>query len=126
LCVIAEGELSPCPPEYPARSVLFRDVEDGRGCETCQCSPQEGADCLALVTLFVDSSCGAVAGAVVVSQEETACVDVIDGTALASMEASLLLDVPGSCTPAGGAPFGNLIPGDPVTLCCQGNPAPPG
>lgn len=126
LCVVAEGEQATCPAAYPVRSVFFRDVEDGRGCETCQCSPQEGADCLAIVSVFSDTACGAFAGGVVVTEQDASCFDVVPGTALASMEASMVVDVPGSCTATGGAPFGGLLPADPITLCCQGDTEPPG
>ncbi len=126
LCLHVKGEHPTCPAEYPAHMVFYLGVKDERGCEDCQCSPQQGAECMALFQVFSDSVCGALAGAVVVTDQEAACVDVVSGTALASAEASMVVDVPGSCAQSGGAPFGGVLPADPLTLCCQGTPEPPG
>jgi len=126
LCLYVEGEVTTCPAEYPAQMVFYRGVEDERDCTPCQCSAQQGAQCLAIVSTFSDGVCGMLAGAVVVSDQDASCFDVIPGTALGSAQASMVTDVPGSCAPSGGAPFGELVPADPLTLCCQGIEEPPG
>lgn len=126
LCLYAQGEHPTCPAEYPAHMVFYTGVKDGRGCETCECSSQEGAECMAIFQAFSDAACGSFAGGVVVTDQDASCFDVIPGTALASAEASMVVDVPGSCTSSGGAPFGGVVPDNPLTLCCQGTPEPPG
>lgn len=126
LCLYVKGEVASCPAEYPAQMVFYMGVDDQRGCDPCECSSQNGAQCMAVVSTFSDGVCGMLAGAVVVSDQEAACFDVISGTALGSAEASMVVDVPGSCTASGGAPFGEVLPADPLTLCCQGIEAPPG
>ena len=121
-----KGEHPTCPAEYPAHMVFYQGVKDERGCEDCQCSPQQGAECMALFQVFSDAVCGALAGAVIVTDQDDSCFDLDPGTALASAEASMVVDVPGSCAQSGGAPFGGVLPADPLTLCCQGTPEPPG
>ncbi len=126
LCLYVAGEFPTCPLDYPAQMVFFAGVDDQRGCSPCACSPQRGAECMAIVSTFSDAACSTLAGAVVVSDQEAACFDLISGTALASAEASLVVDKPGSCTASGGAPFGGLSPIDPLTLCCKSDAEPPG
>lgn len=125
LCVYAKGDVASCPTDYPARMVFYLGVDDQRGCSECQCSAQSGAQCMALVSAFSDSACSTLAGAVVVTDLEGACVDVVTGTALGSIDASMVTDKPGTCAQSGGAPFGTVTPAEPVTLCCQPN-EPPG
>lgn len=126
LCVYAQGDPPDCPPDYPERTVFYRGIDDERGCGACECSAPSGAQCTALFEMYSDAACGTLAGAVVVTDQAPACVDVVTGTALLSAEASMLVDKPGSCAPSGGAPFGALQPSDPLTLCCQSFPDPPG
>ena len=126
LCLHAPGDHPVCPAAYPDRAVFYRSVTDERGCEACACSAPSGAQCLAIFEMFVDASCNAPAGTVVVTDQLAACVDVVTGTALGSAEATMVTDLAGSCAPSGGAPFGAVLPADPFTLCCQANPEPPG
>ena len=126
LCLYAEGEPFACPPDYPARTVFYRSAEDDRGCEECACSPPEGAQCMAFLSTFSDVACASPVVAVLVTADEPSCQDVPTGTALGSAEASMVTDLPGSCTSSGGAPFGGVTPADPFTLCCQIPPEPPG
>ena len=126
LCLHVKGEHPTCPAEYPAHMVFYLDVKDERGCEDCQCSPQQGAECMAFFQMYSDTACSAPAGAVVVSDQDDSCIDVIPGTALASFEASMLTGVPGSCAQSGGTPFGDVQPIEPLTLCCQGDAEAPG
>lgn len=126
LCLYMKGEHPTCPAEYPAHMVFYTGVQDDRGCEACDCSPPEGGECMAIVSTFADAACGSFAGGVVVTDQDASCFDVVPGTALASMEASMVLDVPGSCAQSGGAPLGTVVPAEPLTLCCQAEPEPPG
>ena len=126
LCLHVKGEHPTCPADYPAHMVFYTGVQDDRGCDACQCSAPEGGECMAIVSVFSDPVCGSFAGGVVVTDQEAACVDVVSGTALASMEASMVTGVPGACAQLGGAPFGGLAPAGPLTLCCQGTPESPG
>jgi hypothetical protein len=126
LCLYVKGEQPACPADYPAHMVFYTGVKDDRGCEACQCSAQKGAQCKAVFQTFSDAACSALAGAVLVSDQDASCFDVLPGTALASMQASLVTHVPGSCEQSGGAPFGSVAPADPLTLCCQDLQKPPG
>lgn len=126
LCLYAMGDPPSCPPDYPERTVFFTSVDDDRGCEACQCSPPEGAQCSAILSAFSEAACSSLVVAVLVSTSDPTCVDVITGTALGSAAADMVVDTPGSCSPSGGAPFGGVQPADPFTLCCQSNPRPPG
>lgn len=124
LCLYVKGDAPTCPAEYPAQMVFHMGVDDGRGCEPCQCSAQEGAECMAVVSAFSDSACGALAGAVVVTDQEAACVDLVAGTALGSLSATMVTNMPGACAKSGGEAFGTVVPSEPLTLCCQGGEAP--
>ncbi len=125
-CLYVQGEHPACPAEYPAHMVFYTGVNDGRGCGACQCAAPEGAECAAIVTAFSDSACGSLVVSVLVTAAEPTCQDVVSGTALGSAEAWMVTDVSGSCAQSGGAPFGEIAPADPLTLCCQGEPDSPG
>lgn len=126
LCLYAEEDFPACPAAYPERTVFYRSVADGRGCEECSCAAPAGAECKAIFEVFSDGACGTFEGGIVVTDQLAACFDVVSGTALGSVEATPVTDVPGSCAPGGGAPFGEVAPADPVTLCCRSAPEPPG
>ena len=59
------------------------------------------------------------AGAVLVSAEEAACVDILSGSALGSVEAAFVGPALGSCAADGGAATGGVAPDGAVTLCCR-------
>lgn len=126
LCVFMKGDddAYECPDDYPFREVFFAGVEDARACEECSCGPPVGAACAAYVEAFTGPACTSPVAAVTVTESEGACVDVPSGSALGSVEASLVVDVPGSCAHSGGKPVGGVAPAGPVTLCCQGDPFP--
>jgi hypothetical protein len=125
-CVLAEGEGPACPPSYPAQEILYKDVTDGRGCEPCACGEPDGAECSAILSAFSDGACDSLVVSVLITSAEPTCVDVVSGTALGSAEAWMVTDIAGSCAHGGGAPFGDLQPASPVTLCCQGDLTAPG
>lgn len=116
ICLVGEGDLD-CPPGF-AKSRFYTGIQDDRGCDPCDCGPPE-AQCEAVVLAYSDDACGALAGAVLVSTQEPACVDILSGSALGSVEASFLGVSPGSCPTSGGAATGTIAPGGPVTLCCR-------
>jgi len=126
LCLYVKAAQRACPREYPVREVFHTDVKDERGCTLCECSDPQGAQCTVFFQMYSDATCSEPAGAVVVTEQDDSCVDVVPGTALASFKASMLVDVPGSCAQSGGEPFGDVQPAEPLTLCCQGDPKPPG
>ena len=113
-----------CPTDYPRYLVMYADHDDARGCEPCECSEPQGAECSALVSVFTDGACGALVAAGTVSTDEPACLDVPTGGALGSKSAAWLVQSPGSCTSTGG-PVGDITPTLPLTLCCQEEPPPP-
>ena len=113
-----------CPAEYPRSLVVYSNYEDNRACAPCECSTLDES-CQALVSVFKDGACDQVAASVMVSAEQGACVDLLNGTAIGSKSASFILDQPGNCAASGGGPVGGLDLADPVTLCCQPDPGPP-
>lgn len=127
LCLFMKGDdpAYECPAEYPHREVYHAGVKDDRGCEACSCGPPEGAQCAAFVEAFVDAACGSPVASATVTDGEAACVDVPSGSALGSVEVSLIVDEPGSCAQSGGKPSGGITPAGPLTLCCHGDPGRP-
>lgn len=111
-----------CPPGYYSEaSVLYLGVNDERGCEACECGAPQGAQCKAYVSVYEDSACSSPIAQLMVATVPL-CVDVVAGSALASADASMITEVPGSCTPSGGEPTGDLEPAEPVTICCPDVP----
>ena len=117
LCRWAKGDVA-CPPGYYSEpSVLYMGASDERDCEDCDCGAPQGAQCKTYLSVYEDSACSSPITQNMVSTA-TLCVDVTPGSALGSTDAWVVTDVPGSCTPSGGDPVGDLEPADPVTLCC--------
>lgn len=126
LCLHVVGDIPDCPSDYPVQSVFYTGVNDARECSACQCASPEGAQCAAILSAFSGAACSSLVVSVLVTDAEPTCVDVPSGTALGSAEASMVVDVPGSCAQSGGAPSGHVEPSAPLTLCCQGDPPAPG
>ncbi|MFO0589213.1 MAG: hypothetical protein U0441_16875 [Polyangiaceae bacterium] len=128
VCVYRHGDHTAeagfaCPAEYPRTMVVYASYDDTRSCAACTCGPPEGGQCAAYVSAYKDAECGSILGSITLTSDMSdGCFDLPPGSALGSKEASLLLDQPGSCPAAGGAPTGTFTPSDPMTLCCQ--PAP--
>lgn len=111
-----------CPPGYYSEpSVLYLGVNDARGCEACECGSPQGAQCKAYVSVYEDSACSSPVVQTMVSIVPL-CLDITPGSALASADAAMITDVPGSCTPSGGEPTGDVEPTGPVTICCPDVP----
>lgn len=126
VCQWAHGLHDCNDPEYPRRIVVYDDVKDDRACSTCACGDPQGAECVALITLYSDGACSSLAGAVKVAPDQPACVDVLSGSALSSKGAFFVSDTPGVCASSGGELTGGVALGDPLTLCCQPEPSLPG
>ncbi len=124
VCVYLKGDHAAdpgfaCPAAYPRSLVVYSSYENTRDCAPCKCGDPEGGECEALVSVYKDGGCSQVAGSVMVSSGQAACVDLLNGTSLGSKSAAFTLDQPGSCASSGGGPVGAFEPADPVTLCCQ-------
>lgn len=115
LCVYAEGDLE-CPADsgYDVRRVVHRDLVDNRGCTTCSCAIE--GECTGSVYLLNTTDCSGMtlAGSAAING---ACSLVNLGVESAEMSASF--EVEASCDPSGGAPEGEAVATDPVTLCCR-------
>lgn len=121
LCRHVSGDKG-CPPGYYSEpSVLYLGINDARGCEACECGAPQGAQCEAYVSVYKDSACSSPVVQTMVSIVSL-CLDITPGSALASADASMITDVPGSCASSGGEPTGDLEPAEPVTICCPGVP----
>jgi len=119
LCLSVAGDGYECPNEYPDPFVVFDTVSDARACSPCVCSDPKDADCVALVSAYSDGVCGQMVASLMVALDQAACVDLLNGTGLASKSAELIVDKPGACTASGGEPSGVVEPVGPLTLCCQ-------
>jgi hypothetical protein len=126
LCMFMKGDdpAFTCPAAYSHREVFYAGADDQRECEACTCGAPEEPQCTALVEAFSDAACGTPAGSVMVSADEAACVDILSGSALGSVEAWMVIDKPGSCAASGGTPAGGIEPAGPVTFCCREDPYP--
>jgi hypothetical protein len=117
LCRYSMGDVE-CPPGYYGeRSVLYMGASDDRGCEDCACGAPVGTACEAYVSVYKDGTCGTPLVQTTVSTVPL-CLDVTPGSALGSLHAAWVTDMPGSCAPSGGTPIGDVQPAQPVTLCC--------
>ena len=119
VCLYGHGLHPNCPAGYD-HLVFYEGLSDTRSCDDCTCSPPQSAACSALVNVFSDGLCSGLLGAVMSLIDQPGCVDLPSGTGLGSVEASFVLDTPGTCDPGGGMPIGHVEPADPVTLCCKG------
>jgi hypothetical protein len=124
-CVMATGDVSTCPANYPIRRVLYKDFTDGRDCDGSQCSCGNYSGACQCSTsssncgVYVHpSGCGA----------GTPTLIPADGTcnAVNSVSDSTLGVVLGGYTPdpkcpafgSDMAPSGSLTPQAPFTFCC--------
>lgn len=138
VCIWAEGELA-CPEAYPDQTVHYREIEDNRGCSECQCGSADG-DCvdpsvgvsywypnfivgggsfpgLTAPLLFdaPSSSCEPVS-----PSGEGFPYSVSDSVGNITFDAGTLVldDQDAPCPSSGGAPQGDVVGSDPVTICC--------
>jgi hypothetical protein len=114
-----DGQATECPAGYPERQVFYRGVESNLGCTECTCGPPEGGACAVHVTLHKDEACAQDLTSGSVALGQMTCVDVGAPGDLRAFSASLEVDMPGACTPAGGEPIGEAKPAGPATFCCR-------
>lgn len=120
-CVVAWAGSDPpeCPKDYPTRRTFGASYTDDRTCEPCGCTPPEGSECSALVTIYGDASCTPseqlTSGKATSAQ--SSCHDVPAGSALGSKKADAPVYTPGTCTPTGGA-MGSVVFEGAAVLCC--------
>lgn len=111
VCVWQEGDV-PCPEgsDYGARTLLYRDIDDQRGCEPCSCAPPSGPCENGVVVLSSIEDCGF----------QTADVAVGECQAVGATIQSVLFDPgePPPCEPAVVVPTGEAAGIEPVTFCC--------
>lgn len=121
LCRYVSGDEA-CPAGYYGeRSLFYTAVSDERACDACECGAAQGAQCEAYMSVYKDAACGSPLQQNLVAASPL-CVDIVAGSALGGVAASMVTDVPGSCAPSGGEPTGDLRPAEPVTLCCPNVP----
>ena len=122
-CIVYLRDGDPeCPAEYPDELTFYGGYEDTRSCTACACATTEEAVCSTWLSIYQDADCTVGLNSAVVV-DGAICVDLADGMALGSMEASWIENVPGSCVASGGVPTGEATPRDRRTFCCR---APPG
>ena len=122
-CIAYSKDADPiCPETYPEKFTFYAGVGDTRGCTECECQQQGQPNCTALVSLYQTATCSSLVYAGPVGTQESLCSDVMSGLQLRSVDASWLVNDPGSCTPSGGVPFGEVVPAGPKVFCCQPPP----
>jgi hypothetical protein len=119
LCLWAKGIHECTEPEYPRRVVVYESPKDDRACTPCECGPQQGAECSALLSVFSDGACGDLLVTETLELGQPICTDLPEGTALGSKGAFFKIDEPGTCAPSGGELSGGLELAGALTLCCQ-------
>ncbi|AUX38018.1 MULTISPECIES: hypothetical protein [Sorangium] len=125
-CILHHEGEHECPPTYPSRRVVYEGAEDSRGCTACTCGEPSGGACSVWVSAFSDAACSDGVVSVLMSSEASFCGAIAPGTALGSKSAAVVDLEPGSCTPGGGEPIGDVAPRGAVTFCClDRQPQPP-
>jgi hypothetical protein len=114
MCVGQDGDVE-CPEGsgYADRMLLYRDIDDQRGCEPCSCDLPRGPCDGASVVLSTALNCSVLTAAV----DPDDCVGGIGGSALQGV----LYEEgtpPGECDPAVVVPTGDAAGSEPVTFCC--------
>lgn len=119
LCIRHEGALEVCPPgPYASQPlVVVAEFDDARTCTACACSDPSGGACDGAVTrVYNGGTCTGTSGFV---QHPTPCASFSSNVfARGSLDMSGVDLVPGSCTPSGGTPEGEVTVEAWVTLCC--------
>jgi hypothetical protein len=120
-CVFLEGEASACPAGYPEQWTFYGGFEADLGCTPCTCDPPEGSDCMVKFSSYSVPNCDGGINGGWVWLGDGGCITTSDGfmkSGIASMDATMEIDLPGSCAPAGGQPIGQSAPTTPRTFCC--------
>ena len=113
-----------CPTDYPEQHVFYADVEDTRECTECTCTQTAPSECVARLTTFQDTTCDAASEILSVTIAELqSCADVaLPNAELGSMEATWMVNQPGSCEASGGKSIGEAKVTGSRTFCCQPPP----
>jgi hypothetical protein len=114
LCVWQEGDAG-CPEgsAYAERTLLYRDIDDQRGCEPCTCTVPPGPCDGAVAVLSTAFDCSLNTAAVAPDD----CVGGIGGINLQSVLYGEGVP-PDACDPAVVVPTGDAAGTEPVTFCC--------
>ncbi len=114
LCIWQEGEHE-CPDDFDTQRVLFGDIEDDRGCETCSCAAPLGLCDSAFVSLWNGPTCLVPSAGAISANGE--CDPT--GSGNSARAASLNAGSPSAfCAPSEPTPSGEAVGIDPVTICC--------
>ncbi|MCC6554598.1 MAG: hypothetical protein IT372_16585 [Polyangiaceae bacterium] len=114
---VRDGEPT-CPAEYPEPLTFYDDIQDTRSCSPCECTQIFASNCFAEVRFYQDSSCTTFAASENVDSDPK-CTSAIAGNTLGSIQATMLVDDPGSCAASGGDQTGQVVRTGPTTFCCQ-------
>jgi hypothetical protein len=121
VCVIAEGDMA-CPPQYPAKELYFREIDDTRDCSPCACEGE--LTCTGSVDLFAEADCMG-KPATTIDTSADACISAPPPFMMGETPSALYtVEFAGRCTPAGGEAVGTAVEEEPVTVCCLAE-APP-
>lgn len=115
VCIWREGE-DECPESYPNGTMLYRDLEDTRGCEPCSCGTAQGSCEDAHVRISQRLTSNLCAALLMEVPADGSCT----GTLAAEPDGALLgLGTPtASCPPSEGVATGEVAGVDPITVCC--------
>ncbi|MGK4003332.1 hypothetical protein WMF31_11955 [Sorangium sp. So ce1036] len=108
---------SPWPTYSEKLGVFYTAVNDTRACAPCTCKPPEASRCEAFVWAYEDHACSDPLVGISVFQTGI-CVSPEPGSTLGSLSATWIVNEPGSCTPEGGSPVGELDGEGAETICC--------
>lgn len=113
LCVWQEGDVAcPAASVYGERTLLYRTIQDQRGCEQCTCSLPSACEG-ARARLSTDTDCNPLTEEV----PPDGCEGNLGGTNIRSV----LFEEgtpPRACEPAVVVPTGDAAGGEPLTFCC--------
>lgn len=114
VCVWQEGNVA-CPEgsAYAERTLLYRDIDDQRGCEPCTCEVPPGPCIGTSAALSTAFNCSVLTAGVVPDD----CVGGIGGSALQSVLYGEGVP-PEECDAAVVVPTGDAAGTEPVTFCC--------
>lgn len=110
ICIHREG-VHPCPDAYPTQTVLYRSINDTRGCTSCSCTDLVGS-CAGVGVDFYDGD-----DTLLYARDADACLGFNGSFA----EAYAILDpgvFDGSCTATQTTSTGEATLENPFTVCC--------
>lgn len=110
-CVWRDEE-NPCPAQWSQELVYYRSWNDSRDCTACDCGYPVGLDCEGSVTFATTNSCS------IVGQEHQEGQCYTPPNTIPEYVEYVPNDDVGTCEASGGEPNGDVVPVDPVTLCC--------